>query len=154
MREIWHELLFHVSPAALYDAVTDPKKIAHWWTTGARGDNHLGGHLEFWFDDFCASVAQITALTPGQLVRWHITGGAASDWLDTEVEFRIFTEQGRTMLHFRHTNWRDEAKQFPHCSLGWVIFLLSLKEFVETGKGRPYPYDMPVNLWAPPPAAI
>jgi hypothetical protein len=28
--------------------------------------------------------------------------------------------------------------------LGWAIFLL------ETGKGRPYPYDMPVNMWAPP----
>jgi hypothetical protein len=39
---------------------------------------------------------------------------------------------------------------FPHCSLGWAIFLLSLKEFVETGKGRPYPYDMPVNMWTPP----
>jgi len=24
--------------------------------------------------------------------------------------------------------------------------LLSLKEFVETGKGRPHPYDMPVGL--------
>jgi hypothetical protein len=27
-----------------------------------------------------------------------------------------------------------------------VLFLLSLKEFVETGKGRPHPYDMPVGL--------
>jgi hypothetical protein len=35
--------------------------------------------------------------------------------------------------------------QFPHCSIGRAIFLLSLKEFAETGKGRPYPCDMPVN---------
>jgi hypothetical protein len=34
--------------------------------------------------------------------------------------------------------------------MGWAIFLLSLKEFVETGKGRPHPYDMPVNMWTPP----
>ena len=25
-------------------------------------------------------------------------------------------------------------------------FLLSLKEIVETGIGRPHPYDMPINL--------
>jgi hypothetical protein len=28
----------------------------------------------------------------------------------------------------------------------WAIFLLSLKEFVETGRGRPHPHDMPVNI--------
>jgi len=28
--------------------------------------------------------------------------------------------------------------------------LLTLKEFVETGKVRPHPYHMPVNLWSPP----
>jgi hypothetical protein len=33
--------------------------------------------------------------------------------------------------------------------MGCAIFPLSLKEFVETGKGRPHPYDMPVNLWSP-----
>jgi hypothetical protein len=27
----------------------------------------------------------------------------------------------------------------------WAIYLLSLKEFVEKGKGRLYPYDMPVR---------
>jgi hypothetical protein len=69
---------------------------------------------------------------------------------DTEVEFRIFRVNKQTVLHFRHSNWREDAKMFPHCSLGWAIFLLSLKEFVEMGKGRPYPCDMPVNMWAPP----
>jgi hypothetical protein len=31
----------------------------------------------------------------------------------------------------------------------WAIYLLSLKEFVEMGTGRPHPYDMPVNIWIP-----
>jgi uncharacterized protein YndB with AHSA1/START domain len=149
-REIWHELLVHVPPAALYGALTDPSKIAHWWTTGARGDSTLGGKLEFWFGDYQGSVAEITALEPHELVRWHVSGGRVQDWLETDVEFRILQVEGRTILHFRHSNWREDAKIFPHCSLGWAVFLLSLKEFVETGKGRPYPYDLPINLWTPP----
>ena len=36
---------------------------------------------------------------------------------------------------------------FPECSMGGAIYLLSPKEFVETGKGRPHPYDMPVRGW-------
>ena len=149
-REIWHELLVNVSPAQLYEAVSEPAKIAHWWTTGARGVAILGGRLEFWFGDYQGSIAEITALEPGTLVRWHIDGGRVVDWIDTDIEFRIFTVEGRTMLHFRHSSWREDAKLFPHCSLGWAIFLLSLKEFAETGKGRPYPYDLPINMWTPP----
>ena len=95
-------------------------------------------------------MMQVTALEPDELVRWRVFDGGAEDWIDTEVEFKIFCAEGKTYLHFRHSNWKEDAKSFPHCSMGWAIFLLSLKEFVETGKGRPHPYDMPVNLWKPP----
>lgn len=150
-REIWHEILINASAAELYAAVTDPKKLAHWWTTGARGESEVGKHLEFWFGEFLGAIMEITALKPHELVQWRVTRkGGSTDWHDTELEFRILREEGRTTLHFRHSNWREDAKQFPHCSLGWAIFLLSLKEFVETGKGRPYPYDMPIDLWKPP----
>ncbi len=30
-REIWHEILINVSPSAIYEAVSDVKKLAHWW---------------------------------------------------------------------------------------------------------------------------
>ena len=152
-RGIWHALLVNTSPQHLYDAVAKPENLAHWWTIGARGELGIGKHIEFWFDDFCAHIVQITALTPGELVRWHITGGSgAAEWLDTDIEFKIFLDAGRALLHFRHSNWKEDAKQIPHWSMGWAIFLLSLKEFAETGKGRPYPYDMPVTVWQPPEA--
>jgi len=149
-REIWHELLVNASQKEVYEAVTDPKKLAHWWTTGARGESGIGRRLEFWFGDFRGAVMEVTALNADELVRWRVVDGGSTDWIDTEVEFRIFRDHDRTFLHFRHSNWREDAMQFPHCSMGWAIFLLSLKEFVETGKGRPYPYDMPVNMWTPP----
>lgn len=96
-REIWHELVVNTSQQHLYDSVAKPENLAHWWTTGARGEVGIGGHLEFWFGDFCASIAEITLLKPGELVRWHITGGAATDWLDTDIEFKIFRDMDRTI---------------------------------------------------------
>jgi len=152
-REIWHELMVNASPEQLYKAITDTKKLAHWWTIDVRGESCVGRNLEFWFSGYCGSVMEVTALDANELVRWHVTGGGATDWIETDVEFRIFRDQGRRLLHFRHSNWCEDAKQFAHCSMGWAIFLLSLKEFTETGKGRPHPYDMPVNMWAPPSAA-
>ncbi|MGB2626274.1 MAG: SRPBCC domain-containing protein [Candidatus Acidiferrum sp.] len=148
-REIWHEILINASAAEIYDAVTDAKKLAHWWTTDTRGVSVEGGTLEFWFGGMCQAM-EVTLLEPGELVRWKAKQGGAPGWADTQLEFKIFRDKSETFLHLRHSNWLEEAALFPHCSMGWAIFLLSLKEFVETGKGRPFPYDMPVNLWEPP----
>lgn len=149
-REIWHEIMINASPEEIYEAVTDPRKLAHWWTTDVRGESAVGNKLEFWFSGFQAAVMEVATLKPGDLVQWHVVDGGARDWLGTNVEFKIFRKEMETFVHFRHSKWREDANAFPHCSLGWAIFLISLKEFVETGKGRPHPYDMPINLWAPP----
>jgi hypothetical protein len=34
-----------------------------------------------------------------------------------------------------------------HCSTKWAIFLMSLKAFVETGKGAPSPDDVKIDSW-------
>jgi uncharacterized protein YndB with AHSA1/START domain len=149
-REIWHEILINASPTEVFGALTDVTKLAHWWTTDVRGESAIEKKLEFWFSGFRAAVIEVISIEPDQLVHWRVVDGGAEGWIDTEVEFKVFRDQDKTFLHFRHSNWKESARAFPHCSMGWAIFLLSLKEFVETGKGRPHPYDMPVNLWSPP----
>ncbi len=147
-REIWHEIMIKASPDEVYQALTDVKKLAHWWTTDTRGESKIGKELEFCFDEFCQPM-EVATLKDNELVRWHVPDRGASeyrgmsDWADTEIEFKISREDdGQTLLQFRHSNWRENAKIFPQCSLDWAIFLQSLRRFVETGKGRPYPYAM------------
>ena len=41
-REIWHEMIIKASPSELYQALTDVKKLAHWWTTETRGESASG----------------------------------------------------------------------------------------------------------------
>jgi len=145
-REIWHEIIINASPSELYHALTDVKKLTHWWTLETKGESAVGGKLEFWFYGKYLKEMVVTALKVDELVRWRATERSDSDWVDTEIEWKIFREDDTTLLHLRHSNWREDAKFFPRTSMHWVIFLLSLKEFVETGKGRPHPYDMPVGL--------
>ena len=145
-REIWHEIIISASPSALYQALTDVKKLAHWWTIETKGESAVGGKLEFWFYGKYVKEMVVTALKVDELVRWRATDRSDSEWVDTEIEWKIFREDDLTFLHLRHSNWRDDAKFFPRTSTHWVLFLLSLKEFVETGKGRPHPYDLPVGF--------
>jgi len=140
-REIWHELFFNVSPQKLYDAITDPKKLAQWWTTDVRGTSHLGKSLEFGFGGLSQEML-VSDLKPGKLVRWTATEKGLSDWAGTFLEFKIFRQDDLTYLHFRHSNWREGAEMYAQCNTDWAFYLLSLREFVEKGKGRPFPNDI------------
>jgi uncharacterized protein YndB with AHSA1/START domain len=149
-REIWHEILINAAPSEVYGALTDVEKLAHWWTIDVRGQSATGKTLEFWFSGYRGAVMEVTTLKTDELVQWRVIDGNSSEWIGTDLEFKILHKQGKAFLHLRHSIWREDAEAFPHCSLGWAIFLLSLKEYVETGKGRPHPYDMPINMWSPP----
>jgi uncharacterized protein YndB with AHSA1/START domain len=144
-REIWHEILVNAPPSKLYTALTDVNRLRHWWTTDTRGSAKRGENLEFWFGNSCQEM-RVVELEQDRLVRWHATQKGLTDWANTDIEFNILQESGNTLLHFKHSNWHMDAKMFPECSLRWAAYLMSFKEFVETGKGRPYPYDMPINL--------
>lgn len=142
-REICHEVPVTASPRKLYKAVTDVKKLAHWWTTDTRGISEVGKTLEFWFGGSRASaVMEVTALKPHELFLRQVVDGSAKECIGTELEFKILRDEGKTLLHFRHSRWREDAKMFPKCSMDWAVYLLSLKELVERGKGCPYPDDV------------
>jgi hypothetical protein len=34
---------------------------------------------------------------------------------------------------------------YAHCSMKWATFMLSLKDLLEKGKGRPSPNDLHIN---------
>jgi hypothetical protein len=34
-----------------------------------------------------------------------------------------------------------------HCSTKWAIYLMSLKQLVETGAGAPAPHDVQISNW-------
>ena len=68
------------------------------------------------------------------------------EWLGTFFEFRFATEDGGlTALYFTHGDWQEETPFHFHCSMKWARFLLSLKEYVELGKGRPFPDDIQIE---------
>jgi len=48
---------------------------------------------------------------------------------------------------FAHRNWREEVEFMAHCSTKWATFLLSLRDFAESGKGQPSPNDLKIGNW-------
>ncbi|MEV4540245.1 Uncharacterized conserved protein YndB, AHSA1/START domain [Micromonospora echinaurantiaca] len=130
----------------VYRAVATPEGIAGWWTTDTTGKSEVGGQLAFRFGDVGGFDMEVLELDPAGHVRWRVTDGPA-EWVGTEIDWRLDRRGEYTIVQFRHEGWREPVEFMHHCSTKWATFLLSLKELVETGRGRPAPDDVRISDW-------
>ena len=115
---IRHEVGIAAKPEAIFDALTDVKKLAAWWTSDTRGSAaKVGGIIEFWFGDFCQKF-EVMELKPGKLVRWKATkeDDSMDEWFGTEITYSLEPADGQCWLQFSHGGWKSETGMLPHCS--------------------------------------
>ena len=62
----------------------------------------------WWWKSPCSSPASVS-------------NGAGGGWVGIEVDFMMFCDHGTVFLYFRHSKWHEDAKAFPHCSMGWTF---------------------------------
>lgn len=140
MSDILHEIHIKAPAETVYRALATVPGLAGWWTATTSGHSEPGGTLEFRFGQHAIEM-RVDALEPGQRVAWACTRDA-SDWLGTKLTFDLTEADGRTTLVFGHRAWKQANAYFAHCSMKWATFLLSLRDYVETGAGRPFPHDL------------
>lgn len=145
MSDILHRVGIVAPSKDVYDALTTIDGLAGWWTVDTTGD--VDGVLEFRFasaggDGFDMKVLETTP----ELIRWEVVGGP-DEWIGTQVSFALSTVDDFTIVLFRHEGWREPVEFMYHCSTKWATFLMSLKQYVETGKGEPAPNDVLVSNW-------
>ena len=136
---IRHLVGIKASPNTVYQALTDTKKLAGWWTVDTRGEGStVGSVLEFWFGDFCLKF-EVADLQQGKLVRWKYDGKDV-EWAGTEVAFSLSADEEQCYVHFSHTGWLSDSGCFSHCSTKWAVFMLSLKAIIrKKAKGNRRP---------------
>ena len=84
-------------------------------------------------------------LKPGDLVRWKALKDGMDEWAGTEISFELKADKKQCFVHFIHSGWKDNKGMLPHCSTKWAVFMLSLKDLLEKGKGHPAPNDWQIN---------
>ncbi|MDD8017581.1 MAG: SRPBCC domain-containing protein [Bacteroidota bacterium] len=151
MVDIIHRIGIKSPAAQVYKALTTLEGLAHWWTEEVTGDGKIGGKIEFSFRSPTGElkgkmVMEVQELNAQKDVRWRCIDGPA-EWIGTDITFELSQQDGQTILLFRHRNWREAVEFTSHCSMKWAVFLLSLREYVETGKGKPSPYDLKIDNW-------
>ena len=151
MVHIIHRIGIKASAPKVYKALSTIEGLAHWWTEEAEGDEHVGGKIQFTFRSEAGDIKgkmimEIKELNPESQVSWRCVDGP-EEWIGTDITFEWSAQDGQTIIIFGHRNWSAHAEFMAHCSMKWAVFLLSLREYIESGKGRPSPHDLKIDNW-------
>lgn len=144
MAEIFHKIGIACTPDKVFDALTTNDGLSQWWTNDTSGAGGPGSIIKFRFDGMGPDF-EVIELKNNALVRWRHSGKIPEAWMGTEISFQLIPNSKQTYVLFLHSNWKERTDFMGHCSTKWAVFLLSLKEAIETGKGKPFPYDIHID---------
>src|SRR5262245_1957472 len=151
MVDIIHRVGIKAPVAKVYAALATTEGVAGWWTKETAGVSKPGGTVEVVFSTPAGKriggmKMEVVALEPNKKVHWRFTEGP-EEWIGSDATFDLSQEGDYTIVLFGHRNWRQAVEFMAHCSMKWATFMMSLKEFVETGQGSPSPDDIKIDNW-------
>jgi uncharacterized protein YndB with AHSA1/START domain len=139
MHDIMHLIKIHASSERAYQAITTTDEIRQWWTRDAAIEPTVGAAGEFGFNGrrFVAKMT-VEELNPATRVRWKVANAA---WPGSDIEFNLKVDGTDTILVFAHRGFPRADDSYASATTRWGFYLLSLKRYLETGKGMPNPDD-------------
>jgi len=137
--EIRHVFHLKCKPDAVIKALTEASGIQKWWTTQAQV---FGGVGVFQWKDYGWTVELVIKRGGAGRVDWACRKSNMQNtnaWESTTMRFAVTPEGEGVRLDFAQVGYRD-SPCYNVCSEGWKFFLgTSLKLYLETGTGAPYP---------------
>lgn len=151
MVDIIHRVGIKAPISKVYAALATVNGVAGWWTQETSGVAEVGGTMEVRFsnpagESIGGMKMEVVALEPGKKVHWRFTSGP-EEWIGTDAIFDLSEEGNYTIVMFSHRNWRQAVEFMAHCSMKWATFMMSLKDMLETGQGKPSPNDIKIDNW-------
>ncbi len=139
MAAIVEELTIAATPERVFNALTQPDEIGHWWTNDLNAKAEVGTIAEFRFGEWGDHVLrfEVAELNPCQKVCWITRRSPVAHWAGTTVTWQLAPGQHGTRVTFTHDGFVQADDAYKQTRKNWVYFLASLKSYLETGKGTP-----------------
>ncbi len=142
MTEILHLIKIRAAQDKVYQAVSTAEGIRNWWTRDAALDAKAGGAGEFGFYDHRMVIkVEVDELVPPAHVAWGAVSSTGGAFDGTTISFDLKSDAGITALLFAHRGFKAGENNVASATTRWGFYLLSLKRYLETGKGTPNPED-------------
>ena len=139
MEAIVEELTIEVPPERVFNALTQQDKIACWWTDDLSATPEVGSLSEFRFSQRTFVIQfEVAELDKDKKVYWITRQGPPTGhWVGTTVTWQLTPVHNGTDLVFNHDEFAQADRRYEITRAWWEHFLVSLKSYLETGKGNP-----------------
>ena len=129
----------------IYRALSEPDGLVGWWATTASGAPDVGQVLDLHFSGLATLSFRVDALEDNSLVRLHCVSGPGP-WQGCTLGFSLRQDSDQVWVGLTHENEAASEEDFLYFSTKWTCYLLSLRDLIEGGQGRPYPNDVKIHL--------
>jgi uncharacterized protein YndB with AHSA1/START domain len=133
MPDIMHQAAIHAPAKEIFPLLSTKEGIQKWLSPQdgwkIKGEENLGGKLDFYFHDSHHTM-KIIKLENDKQVRWECVEGP-EEWLGTTVDFFIEDNVKKCTLQFAHNGWADQTKFFQQCDVVWGRNVAAIKKIAE-----------------------
>lgn len=138
------EINVTATPETVFKAITS--EIDKWWTTSSNEALVVGDKLEVRFGKTTYKVMSVTKSSPNEAIDWKVEEAnigheglfKKNEWVGTTINWTIEGSSNGSNIFFTHTGLVPSFECYDVCQGGWNYFLMSLKNFLNTGKGTPF----------------
>ena len=132
----------HISatPEKVFDTLTAIEEFAAWWAP-ATGSAAQAGELQITFDGFDDPVLmRVRQATRPSTVIWDVEATKIfPEWVGSAPSFTLSpSSTGGCDLRFEHKGVNPQLECYEMCREGWDQYMLSLRDYIETGTGNPF----------------
>jgi uncharacterized protein YndB with AHSA1/START domain len=140
--EILHLIKIRAAQDRVYQALSTTEGIRAWWTRDAALDPQIGGSGEFGFDGHRMVIkVKVAELAPPRHITWDPVSSTGGGFDGTTISFDLKSVDGVTLVLFAHRGFKASGENTASATTRWGFYLLSLKRYLETGRGTPNPED-------------
>lgn len=145
MATIKHQIGIDGPVDNIFSALTTNDGFTGWWASSADVRKKTGGHLVLVFETLAVLKFEYLEIQENQKIHLKCLEGPGP-WPDSELMFNLTQTADQVFLSLTHQNNLASDDDFLYFNTKWVCYLLSLKNWVETGKGQPYPNDVKIHM--------
>ena len=138
------EIIVSIKPDLVYKAITED--IDKWWTELSNQAVQVGDQLAVRFEKSTSWVMTVSEALPNRSLVWKVAEAnhdiegitKKDEWKGTTIKWIIAENEMGSKVTLIHQGLIPALECYEICHAGWVYFLASLKNYLETGKGHPY----------------
>lgn len=144
MAKVKHRVGIRESIDTVFQTLTTNEGFSGWWASSADIEAEVGGRADLTFLELTVLSFEYKELVPNKVVQLKCSSGPGP-WQDSELLFELEHSDDQVFLTLTHQNDDASEDDFLYFCTKWPIYLLSLRDLVETGEGRPYPNDIKIH---------